>query len=93
MIEFHVFALRTTLVWFDRPNVATSAGTIWDSGRCPVRRHIPLNAGRIEIPGGAVGINRAEDTEESVRTMAPDRMGEFMAAIMPLSPFKRKADS
>jgi hypothetical protein len=50
-------------------------------------------AGRIEIPGGAAGVNRAEHTEESIRIMAPDRMGEFIAAIMPLSPFKRKADS
>ena len=62
-------------------------------GQWHVSRRIPLAAGRIEIPGGAASVNRAEHTEESVRTMAPDKLVEFMAAIMPLSPFKRKADS
>ena len=73
--------------------MATVTETVWDSGRCPVPRRIPLAAARIEIPGGAAGVNGAEHTEESLRTMAPDRMGDFMAAIMPLSPFKSKADS
>ena len=39
-------------------------------------------AGRIEIPGGAAGVNGAEHTEESVRTIAPDSLGDSIAAIM-----------
>jgi len=30
---------------------------------------------------------------ENVTTVAQDRMGDFMAAIMPMAPFKRKTDS
>jgi hypothetical protein len=30
---------------------------------------------------------------ESVRMMAQDRMGDFMAAIMPMTPLEKKADS
>ena len=72
--------------------MATSLGPSGDSGRCPVRRRIPLATGRIETPGSAAEVNRAGHTEQNVRTVAPDRMGDFMAAIMPLSQFKRKAD-
>ena len=62
-------------------------------GRRPVGSGVSIAADRIHAPSGAVGVDGVQRTERNVTTVAQDRMGDFMAAIMPMAPFKRKADS
>jgi len=53
----------------------TSPGDLFG---CPVSSRIPVAAGRMEVPGGAVRIDDAERRQQSVRTIAQERMRDFM---------------